>query len=134
LVTCGVLSNEKLGRACLDFVPSHLCVAECTLATTCTSIEDAFCRQESNDYGTCLSGCGDTEVYECADGEPIPIEYLCDGYVDCDAGEDEVDCFTNCENGDVVSAAYICDYVVDCEDGSDEANCPEVTCEAPPEP
>ena len=32
------------------------------------------------------------DVWTCADGETIPYDYVCDGYDDCESGEDEVDC------------------------------------------
>ncbi|XP_041370544.1 very low-density lipoprotein receptor-like [Gigantopelta aegis] len=78
------------------------------------------------------------EYFECRSGQCIPLQWLCDGSVDCDnEGDDGLDeagchntptCGSNefqCGNGRCITRLWMCDHDNDCNDNSDEQNCPE---------
>ncbi|XP_076800304.1 low-density lipoprotein receptor-related protein 4-like isoform X2 [Clavelina lepadiformis] len=62
----------------------------------------------------------------------IPLDYVCDGELDCGSGLDESNCTKpctpeqfRCESGQCISLNDHCDGYDDCGDGSDETQCPE---------
>ena len=64
----------------------------------------------------------------------------CDGYKDCDGGEDEATCLEHtCQywqiqcvtDGVCVHRGYVCDGENQCEDGTDEADCDKETITLP---
>jgi secreted trypsin-like serine protease len=66
--------------------------------------------------------------FECIDGSCIPPHWECDGYHDCDFGEDEHDecppCNGyECNDGSCIPPHWECDDWVDCPDGEDEWDC-----------
>lgn len=78
---------------------------------------------------------GDTE-FRCATGECIQKTRLCDGYDDCEHGDDEefcgppIDSTSNCttdqfrcDSGECLSLILQCDDRYDCLDASDEFAC-----------
>lgn len=84
------------------------------------------------DYVDCYMGEGCPQQFSCADGDQIPMDWVCDGGEDCTGGEDEQqDCPAPmmCADGTEIPGDYRCDGFPDCADGEDEpADCPE-TCE-----
>ncbi len=77
--------------------------------------------------------CGD-EPFLCGDGSCIPVEYLCDQYVDCEDESDEYPINEACEAPPEVPADWICDpafYGVDdgcdCGCGVVDLDCPDAT-------
>jgi hypothetical protein len=65
-------------------------------------------------------------MWMCDNGEEIPVDYVNDGYPDCEDGSDEDDSDDNepemwmCDNGEEIPVDYVNDGYPDCEDGSDE--------------
>jgi hypothetical protein len=80
---------------------------------------------ESQDEG-CQPG-----EYRCGDGECLPGEWLCDGWVDCADASDEADCGGGacgpdeyqCLAGNCIYASWECDGYDDCAGGEDELFC-----------
>ncbi|XP_045481036.1 sortilin-related receptor-like isoform X2 [Harmonia axyridis] len=74
--------------------------------------------------------CGQNE-FQCASGSCILSSWLCDGYMDCFGGEDEVNCSSTCDHkhfrcrkdGSCIAKELVCDRKKDCPDGTDELNC-----------
>ncbi|XP_018799859.1 PREDICTED: basement membrane-specific heparan sulfate proteoglycan core protein isoform X8 [Bactrocera latifrons] len=85
--------------------------------------------------------CSDSE-FKC-DGRCLPLEYFCNGRVECLDGTDERDCpYTKpevtvcqpdeykCRAGNCIDSARRCDRVPDCPDGDDE----DASCHFEPDP
>lgn len=62
----------------------------------------------------------------------IPKNLRCNGFKDCEMGEDEIDCtkehrcgtgYFQCVNGECILERKVCDFHYDCKDSSDELNC-----------
>lgn len=85
---------------------------------------DAVCQQAGYDYS---EGCGADGAYGdscfcndapscapgdqvCGDGTCVASQYICDGYVDCATGADEVGCAAECVPGDAVCSG---DFTLD---------------------
>jgi len=75
--------------------------------------------------------CSTTE-FECKfSGHCVDISFICDGYKDCHAGEDEMDCTKDCTGSQMrcydglqcIDSIFWCDSFEDCADGSDEKHC-----------
>merc|ERR1739844_805129 len=75
--------------------------------------------------------CSTTE-FECKfSGHCVDISFICDGYKDCHAGEDEMDCTKDCTGSQMrcydglqcIDSIFWCDSFEDCADGSDEQHC-----------
>ncbi|GFS00614.1 low-density lipoprotein receptor-related protein [Elysia marginata] len=110
----------------------HLCIPGLDTVTCLCSHgfrlqpDQASCQEEAN---TCRS----TEV-TCTDGSRCIYHHaVCDFFMDCDDGSDEVDCSEmscsdgefRCTSGHCMPAYYFCDNEEDCFDKSDvkEENC-----------
>ncbi|XP_048776892.2 low-density lipoprotein receptor-like isoform X2 [Ostrea edulis] len=72
------------------------------------------------------------DKFNCQDGTCIPINWRCDGEMDCKSEIDEYGCDNKttcsggsfqCSSGACVPHRWRCDGEVDCQDGSDEENC-----------
>ena len=67
----------------------------------------------------------DDEMFMCNDGEMIPMDYVNDGWDDCDGGEDEMDMGGSddefmCDDGETIPMDYVNDGYEDCSGGEDE--------------
>ena len=67
----------------------------------------------------------DDEMFMCNDGEMIPMDYVNDGWDDCDGGEDEMDMGGSddefmCDDGETIPMDYVNDGYEDCAGGEDE--------------
>jgi len=65
------------------------------------------------------------EMFMCNDGEMIPMDYVNDGWDDCDGGEDEMDMGGSddefiCDDGETIPMDYVNDGYEDCTNGEDE--------------
>jgi len=75
--------------------------------------------------------CSTTEFGCKFSGHCVDISFVCDGYKDCHAGEDEMDCTVDCSGSEMrcydglqcVDSIFWCDSFEDCADGSDEKHC-----------
>ncbi|XP_053380174.1 uncharacterized protein LOC123556537 [Mercenaria mercenaria] len=90
----------------------------------------------------------DEEMFECANGDNVPLRYLCNGKQNCMDFSDETNCFRTvhellvnkttpndlagpwknsslfqCTNKEWISMIARCDGVIDCLDATDEVNC-----------
>ncbi|XP_049878889.1 atrial natriuretic peptide-converting enzyme-like [Pectinophora gossypiella] len=68
--------------------------------------------------------------FQCDEKRCIPLDWRCDGHVDCADRSDELNCRVCKHSGDVhcgnqqcISQAHICDGKKDCTWGQDERNC-----------
>ncbi|XP_070553135.1 suppressor of tumorigenicity 14 protein homolog [Ptychodera flava] len=72
------------------------------------------------------------DEFRCSDGQCIPLDWVCDGWQDCNTDSDEADChdrecpndmFKCLNSGACIYGNWVCDGFDDCGDGSDEVNC-----------
>ncbi|MDC0851856.1 PGF-CTERM sorting domain-containing protein [Euryarchaeota archaeon] len=84
-----------------------------------------------NELSSWISNMGEddndgSEMWTCDNGEEIPVDYVNDGYPDCEDGSDEDDSDDNesemwmCDNGEEIPEDWVNDGEDDCGDGSDE--------------
>ncbi|XP_071819791.1 transmembrane protease serine 9-like [Apostichopus japonicus] len=73
-----------------------------------------------------VSSC-DPDSYICYDGTCIPTFSVCDGYYDCNYGEDEYGCPATCssaqfqcDDGSCIPDYWLCDGIIDCTGDEDE--------------
>ncbi|XP_071139116.1 suppressor of tumorigenicity 14 protein-like [Mytilus edulis] len=79
-------------------------------------------------FGTAL--CCPDNKYECLDGKCIQTRFVCDSWVDCSKGEDDMGClgcardkFACHNNGFCIPWYKVCDGTDDCGDSTDERGC-----------
>ncbi|CAG2212572.1 LRP1B [Mytilus edulis] len=79
-------------------------------------------------FGTAL--CCPDNKYECLDGKCIQSRFVCDSWVDCSKGEDDMGClgcardkFACHNNGFCIPWYKVCDGMDDCGDSTDERGC-----------
>ena len=88
----------------------------------------SFCQDDEN-----LRYCKDFEcpgLFKCKNSFCLPVRLICDGHIDCENGEDELDCNTRrhclgnlwCD-GICVGKEEICDGIQNCPNGDDEHMC-----------
>ena len=111
-------SAEFLAQASQGCVDALIALSNCTTALSCADLEDYYdeptpdypCNQQDDavdaacdegDFGSWDSGSwtggsfGGSfggEFFTCDDGSQIPMEWVCDGDLDCPDGEDEENC------------------------------------------
>jgi len=116
---------------------SHIC-----LMSNVTDIGTCVCPEGMTlnlDGVTCAwpATCPPSQ-FQCKDKKCIDAEWKCDGWHDCDDGEDEANCtvIASCRTNDFVCTGnkmclpekWKCDGEIDCDDGSDELNCEPLIC------
>jgi len=128
LRACGILGGGRTGVYTPTFQDD--CIIRCVVEhSTCDELATFVCDGSTRFDGACYDVC-DQDV-TCADGETIPLSYMCDGDDDCSFGEDENDCDAyrfRCEDGTTIDKASECDGHDDCSFGEDEAGCPTFRC------
>lgn len=111
---------------------TEACLAHCLLDASCTDLRGQLCGEGEGAGSTiteCYLTCPTTprDGFACKSGTKILHSSVCDGQLDCAAGEDEADCKPyTCADGeklDRVDDFLECDGVQDCRDGSDEEGC-----------
>ncbi|NOY89778.1 MAG: hypothetical protein GXP55_01120 [Deltaproteobacteria bacterium] len=125
---CGLSTDGRFPSVSPTFEDD--CFIQCIVAhSNCDDLAAFVCDGTSRFDGACDDVC--SQDIECADGDTIPMDYLCDGEEDCSFGEDENDCGDyrfRCEDGSTIDKSSQCDGEDDCGFGEDEAGCPTFRC------
>ncbi|XP_070533559.1 uncharacterized protein [Ptychodera flava] len=105
-------------KTCL--LPDQICdsVPDCDD----TPFDEMFCTANHRDF------CRDYEYYCGSTGCFHPSLFVCDGYMECSDGEDELHCSGGCpfqhqyqcSDGTCIIVEWMCDGVEDCDSGEDE--------------
>ncbi len=77
-----------------------------------------------NELDNCSPNTNQMSTFQCATGEILTIDKLCNGVMDCKDNGDESNICLSCADGkSTYPTAKQCDGTPDCADGSDEATC-----------
>jgi hypothetical protein len=94
--------------------------------------DEAFCDDDGSSAGGTAAGfmmpvssVGPVPeaLFECDDGTPLPVAFVCDGLPQCQDGSDEQRCFRCLGDGRTIRGLLQCDGIPDCADASDESGC-----------
>jgi low density lipoprotein-related protein 2 len=129
MLACGLVEDASAIN-CWDDARADRCVFGCYQEATCTDLRQRFCVGGTpSELITCMEECA-ARPFVCDDGARQPSDYECDGFDDCELGEDELSCpsFT-CDDGRQIEIAYVCDFYVDCLGAEDELGCMPLMCQ-----
>ncbi len=116
---CDLLTDGYV-RSLGIYAPTE-CYRDCLGEASCEELEQALCRTDVGLLVECDQRC----AFECASGGLIAVESVCNGFNDCESGEDELGCEAYvCADGMEVMGGQRCDGRTQCTDGSDELDCP----------
>lgn len=124
LRACGIVSEGYLPR--LNFY-DDACYRACFAGAECDALLGAICRTDVSLLVECDQQCAP----RCDDGSLIGLERVCNGFEDCEGGEDEEGCAPYvCDDGqELMGSDHRCNGWSGCRDGSDEEGCaPDFVC------
>ncbi len=113
---------------------SHLCLSDASSSgskAVCSCPPGTGLVLNADDETCGLPPTCAPDEFSCASRSPacIPLQWRCDGVIECHDASDEIDCpdcFSPgqflCRNGDCVNATLLCDGKRDCKDNTDEVS------------
>ena len=127
-----VIKPMKLGEnPCIEKGCSHICLLEHGgKSARCSCPHGSGLEISGGTRCTKPPKCKDAE-FTCEVGEPrcIPLQWRCDGSVECADHGDEMDCPEcgvgkfRCRTGQCIDRTQVCDGVTQCSDKTDEQKC-----------
>ncbi|XP_001361394.4 uncharacterized protein Corin [Drosophila pseudoobscura] len=128
---CKTLCTETMRRCGFFFDVFGLSLPEylnCKLFKDFPSSEDCVGLEEVRDVMIAASN-PRCDGFQCDQNRCLPMEYVCDGHLDCMDQTDEGSCDRcgvdeiYCGDNQCIATKHICDGIIDCPYGQDERNC-----------